>query len=350
MKSFLTKLILIISSTCLTIIAVEIIFNSLNLIPALPKKNWDWVLKYSQYTPDNQLIYRPKKIFRENPSQQVNTQEKNISIVVVGDSFAYGDGVNPEHAFPAFLERQLRSQQLPVTINNAGVPGYGFDQEFLYLKNHLIPKYQPHLVIWSFNLNDPGDSNDACLFKSSSTSYQQLSAKHNTLYLKQLIYPKIPPSISQSRLFALLDSRIPERFTLGCSQMNTDYESQTDKLTFFLESIKPTLKQHSTTLLVVLNLNQHFFTNNPNDPDWHYKVANADNIKNSLIGSLTQTHTNYLDANNLQILGASVPALNQGLFLEETNFDLGWRHPNETGYQFLATQISKKIIKDKILE
>lgn len=76
-------------------------------------------------------------------------------ILVLGDSFAWGYGVGDEHIFTEVLEEKLASGEQKWEVINAGVSGYGTDQEYLFLKNEGL-KYEPDIVLLAFYLrNDP---------------------------------------------------------------------------------------------------------------------------------------------------------------------------------------------------
>ncbi|MGB0579989.1 MAG: SGNH/GDSL hydrolase family protein [Limisphaerales bacterium] len=76
-------------------------------------------------------------------------------ILVLGDSFAWGYGVGDEHIFTEVLEEKLAGGEQKWDVINAGVSGYGTDQEYLFLKNEGL-KYQPDVVLLAFYLrNDP---------------------------------------------------------------------------------------------------------------------------------------------------------------------------------------------------
>ncbi len=72
-----------------------------------------------------------------------------IKILVVGDSFAFGSGVQDTETFSYLLERDLRSKDFDVSVLNAGVKGYNVEQYYLYLKYKGL-NYSPDLVIVSF--------------------------------------------------------------------------------------------------------------------------------------------------------------------------------------------------------
>ena len=69
-------------------------------------------------------------------------------ILVTGSSFAKGDEVKDDEAWPAYLQNMIGRKVL-----NAGVSGYAFDQTVLSTEQ-LVPKVKPLFVIASFT---PGD-------------------------------------------------------------------------------------------------------------------------------------------------------------------------------------------------
>jgi hypothetical protein len=70
-------------------------------------------------------------------------------IVVLGDSFTFGDEVNDEESYPARLQ-----QLLPETaVFNFGVVGYGHDQMLLQLQRY-GSEYAPDIVILGFSCVD----------------------------------------------------------------------------------------------------------------------------------------------------------------------------------------------------
>lgn len=73
-------------------------------------------------------------------------------ILVLGDSFAWGYGVEESERFSQRLE-----DLLDVEVINAGVSGYSTDQELLWYKNEGI-KYETDLVVLVMAGNDMGDN------------------------------------------------------------------------------------------------------------------------------------------------------------------------------------------------
>ena len=85
----------------------------------------------------------------EHPYERQNDSER---VLVLGDSFAWGYGVEETERFSQLLE-----DALDVEVINAGVSGYSTDQELLWYQNEGI-KYETDLVILVVAGNDVGDN------------------------------------------------------------------------------------------------------------------------------------------------------------------------------------------------
>lgn len=74
---------------------------------------------------------------------------------MLGDSFAYGDGVQQSESFPEILESLLKEHG-SFEVINTGVTGYGLTQETLYYETEGY-KYEPELVMLVFFHNELTD-------------------------------------------------------------------------------------------------------------------------------------------------------------------------------------------------
>ncbi len=95
---------------------------------------------------------------------------QGLRIVVVGDSFTFGYGVEEPDSYPRVIERQLADVQLaevrtsnelpPVEVINAGVPAWWTDAYYLYLKEYGLA-LEPDLVLLGLFMGNDIDGPDA---------------------------------------------------------------------------------------------------------------------------------------------------------------------------------------------
>jgi len=81
----------------------------------------------------------------------------DFRILLLGDSFTYGLGVNDDQTFAFHLEQYLRQHSLAAEVINAGCPGKGTDYE-LKLFQTLGVKLHPDLTVLCFFPNDFEDN------------------------------------------------------------------------------------------------------------------------------------------------------------------------------------------------
>lgn len=83
------------------------------------------------------------------PEVPTRSQAPGLRVLVLGDSFAFGHGVEAEQAFPARLEARLRAGGQPAVVVNAGVPGYGTHNAQALLES-IAGDVEPDLVVLGF--------------------------------------------------------------------------------------------------------------------------------------------------------------------------------------------------------
>lgn len=76
-------------------------------------------------------------------------------LIAIGDSFAFGWGLDLQNIYCKWLEKKLNENfnQLHYEVINFGVPNYNTYQELVYLKEEGL-KYSPDLLIVGYYLND----------------------------------------------------------------------------------------------------------------------------------------------------------------------------------------------------
>jgi hypothetical protein len=185
---WLANAALIVVATLVPLAALEIGLRVLGTVPP------------SMYEADSTLIYRTvpggRKTFVHNAvngggsvrvvinadgyrGPLLRTDGKARRIAVYGDSFIAGEFADDSLTFVRMLERDLAARG-PTEVVNAGVTGYGPDQEYLRLQRDL-PRLAPQVVVLAvFADNDLGDLVRDRLFRLRADS--TLEAHRVTLH------------------------------------------------------------------------------------------------------------------------------------------------------------------------
>lgn len=122
---------------------------------------------YRTLPQDGRMVYRINSIGMRGPDRFPDMSDDVIRIMVLGDSFAFGEGVALDEAFPYLLERSLQ-ERAPVDVRyqvlNAALSGYGTADELARLRDY-SPLVRPHAVVVAYTLNDPIPESDMAPFE-----------------------------------------------------------------------------------------------------------------------------------------------------------------------------------------
>jgi len=169
------NLLLLLMSLVLSAAGAELFFRTLPARSGIKRDGGELKYRFNPYRPDPVLSYA----LRENASTvhhetdfQVTvhtnalglrgepaSREKaadTFRILVIGDSFAFGFGVEDDEALPARLAAELSVARPGVEAINAGVPGWSADDYYLFLQTRGF-ELEPDLVLLVLTENDPGD-------------------------------------------------------------------------------------------------------------------------------------------------------------------------------------------------
>lgn len=119
-----------------------------SLIPnsACRSKTKEWDIKFEV----NSLGLRDNEYSEEKP-------ENTFRILMLGDSFTEGYGIELDNTFSKLLENKLKLDNYDdgkkIEVINAGITGYSPILEYFYLKKHVL-KLQPDLVILNYSMTD----------------------------------------------------------------------------------------------------------------------------------------------------------------------------------------------------
>ena len=213
-------------------------------------------------TPQFHTVVRINESGLRDPEHSYERSNNIKRILVLGDSFAWGYGVEESDRFSQLLEKALN-----VEVINAGVSGYSTDQELLWYKSEGI-KYETDLVILVLTGNDVGD-NDRQLV---NTIYYKPKFVIEEGKLVPIGYP-VPQTSRQGKIIYFLSQRsalgyflVQRYFDLRSSYGNlrvntvnadalkskTPSDSHTFELTIaLLDEIKTIAKSNNAEFMIV---------------------------------------------------------------------------------------------------
>ncbi|MBU1862081.1 MAG: SGNH/GDSL hydrolase family protein [Candidatus Omnitrophica bacterium] len=168
-KKIIYSLVIMVVVTCLTLCLAEIIVRIFS-----PKHD-----KMQCVVPDQKYGYFMKKNFSEHyrypgSDHQITIQTNRwglrgtdydasrlsnpavTKVLLLGDSYTFGYGVNREDTFAYKLETLLNASGNAFLVINAGVGGWGTLQEITYAKDH-FRVFKPDIIVFTFCRNDPKD-------------------------------------------------------------------------------------------------------------------------------------------------------------------------------------------------
>lgn len=148
---------------------------------------------FSSWVQLNSRGLRAPEITYENPSQERR-------ILVLGDSFAWGFGVNADERFTETLQSELNN----TTVINAGCSGYGTDQELLFYRSE-GKKYSADTVVVALHLRSDPKNNIA---SRQYGSYKPVAWSENG----ELTFKNIP--VVKSSRGAAITSALKKRSAL----------------------------------------------------------------------------------------------------------------------------------------
>lgn len=162
-------------SLALSAAAAELFFRTLPARSGIKRDDGELKYRFNPFRPDPVLSYALREnataVHHEADFQVVvHTNALGLRggpaavekaadahrILVIGDSFAFGFGVEDDEALPPRLAAQLSRARPGAEAINAGVPGWSADDYYLFLTTRGFA-LEPDLVLLVPTENDPGD-------------------------------------------------------------------------------------------------------------------------------------------------------------------------------------------------
>lgn len=317
--------------------------------------------------------------FRLDPTNRQELSTSQNSILVIGDSFAYGHGVSHQESWPAVLETLLNKEGKNTPVYNAGVPATGTDQQYVRLIN-LTHRFKPNVVLWMVSLNDVQDNKFSCLFrKVRNGSYVQLPAILNIAYINASLVKYLPNfwvTTKTGNLLSTITIQGRDLHTVGCSDTKlSDDQNENlyfEKLTYLVGKATATLANLGIKLVFILTPYQAYFDHSYDNNRYEVKMVNKFREifsdyrlvfidLNSEISRLNdptlfayRQNGDVASVGTLDVLGSRIaleananPQLNFTLYLDEhESFAYGGWHLNPEGNARVAAIIYEKLSKN----
>ena len=178
---------------------------------AFPK---DTKLVHSQGSHWN-FVYTTNQLGLRGPFLPIQDEYTTTNVVVLGDSFTFGFGVNDNETYPSIISTVLKGDYAVV---NGGMGGWGIDTEIKwYFKTGR--QYHPRYVVLQFAANDP---------EESSTGITRVENGEFAFYPNTNARPKWQLFLSRSRiiqnshLYALLRNVYDSHLAHGSFSVQRD--------------------------------------------------------------------------------------------------------------------------------
>ncbi len=94
---------------------------------------------------DNKTLSTNSKGLRGKKDFPYTKNKEKLRILILGDSFTFGDEVSDDETYSSYLQEMLPHTE----VINMGVHGYGHDQMLILLKEEGV-KYEPDIVVLGF--------------------------------------------------------------------------------------------------------------------------------------------------------------------------------------------------------
>ena len=268
---------------------------------------------------------------REYSYERQNGKQR---ILILGDSFAWGYGVEEHQRFSELLESSLGVEAI-----NAGVSGYSTDQELIWFRNVGI-NYSPDLVIVVFAGNDIGDNSRDLV--SNIYNKPMFVLENDQLVQKNYPVPRTSPKgkfvyyFSQhSALFYFLVQRYFDILTIyRDSRINTNGLA-------FNEADTSTADKPFVLTLTLLQEIQKIAASR----DAKFLIVATDSWWNGPSGWFYNDFIDELHSQGFLVLDVqSTPGFIPGTMLIPDD-----GHWNAAGHEFVAGKIKKYIESDQLL-
>jgi lysophospholipase L1-like esterase len=341
--------------------SLVIVDLALRAIGYWPPISQPWHLdKPSARIPSDTLIMARADLLRDD-FYSVNPALSTI--VTLGDSFTEGFGVGRSRGYPAKLRDLLARQGWHVNVLNVGVGNTGTDQQLRILKELVLPRVRPAIVVWQLYQNDIADNVQQAVYGIERGTLIPWSAHLHWMYLRRKLYDAVPLPASIKERSPLLRLSYRALEAIGDRRVPRGDEARREwsgvKVRLAIEELERLAETGGFKTYYVLVAPQGRYLEDSETIGIAMAWSEASKRAHELLETLLAGRADFVDGwfgdtatwpGDISAKRVRTSAgLGVELFVDESvdPGPLGHRHFNETGYSLLAHAISARLLDDR---
>lgn len=307
-----------------------------------PLLRTEWVLQHPLARVANRdMILIPPRFLDES---FYRTDPTRRTVIALGDSFTEGFRVRDLDTFPAMLERMLYKQELDAQVINAGIGDSGPDQHLRLLRQYLLPRLQPAILIWALYANDIEDNYTKPVYKLSGGQLAPLDSRLHWIYIRQIVdqWMPFPRWLKDHSYVYRTFMKAFESFgtvALPDPYKNNPTAWSVEKLRLEIQTVKELAATRNFPVYFVLIAPQSVYLAKNEPERW---AQHNHNKSYAALLAILKDEPNFIHA--------WFPSANPAEIFADKNRDAnayGTRHYNEAGNRLLAELVMNRMVNDK---
>lgn len=280
-------------------------------------------------------------------------------VLILGDSMVWGYREPPENSFPFYGQTLLKNFR----VLNAGIPGYGPDQEYRYFREYWLPRTESrlHTLVWSLYRNDAKGMVRQCLYVPIGSKLIQVPAWLNGEYATRSLIKVIPNFL---RSLVVYDITMYATHRLNPCALVTRNPHMSEqfiraKLRSLVKNMELLSRESGFRLVLMTAPNPEFLTRDVIDPMSVYtsEIASSMSIPYlNMTGKFEEYVTNpVLRQNILTTLKQNHVSVHSLMYATEFFHSADvepdsppeWRHLNASGNKITAALLVRELFKQE---
>ncbi len=335
------------------VVSVAVLDLGMRAIGYMPIVSHGWHLDEPQWrVPDERVILAPTVALSDDFYEGAVDGE---TIVALGDSFTAGFRVADDWRYPEIMRRILRRAGHPANIMNFGMGDSGPDQQLRLLKEIILPRVTPGVVVWSFYSNDIEDNIRQSAFAIEDRALAPQDMRDHWLFKRRALFDGIPLPASVKASSPLLRLSFLAMEAAGFwGQVDPEAQERIDwsvaKVHLAVQEMERLSVEHGFEVYYVLIAPQSTYLADATDPEPYANVRPY-----RLLQEVLRDQDGFVSADfetvDAKPISPEFDDLDQsygpdGIFAdgERDPAQYGDRHFNEAGFLLLAETVASRIV------